>query len=195
MLPGSCLLRFSPLHSAASRDPGRTRVARPGAGQGAPSANPRLFLGPSEGALPVLRRARRGFGGRRDRGSGGRRDDRSTGLRPGCCWNMRPELQVRGPGGSVPAGNGWLGGGLLGGPGPIATQRVAAATGARSACRRVRRAGAGEVGTGMVGGWMEGRRHLSPGALGAAFRARVGPWRPKPRAGRSHAMILSTTGR
>lgn len=124
MLLGSCFLRFSPLYSAASRDLGRTRTESAGAGQGAPSADPKLFLGPSEGALPALRRARRGFGGRRDRGSGGHRDDRSTGLRPGCCWNMRPELQVRGPGSSAPAGNGWLGGALLGGPGPIATQRV-----------------------------------------------------------------------
>ena len=63
MLLGSCFLRFSPLYSAASRDPGRTRTAIPGAGQGAPSADPKLFLGPREGALPALRRARRGFGG------------------------------------------------------------------------------------------------------------------------------------
>lgn len=89
--------------------------------------------------------------------------------------------------------------GMGGWEGPFSADRVRlqrrGSKGARSAGRRVQRVGAREVGTGMVGGWMEGRRHLSPGALRAAFRARVGPWRPKPRAGCSHAMTLNTTGR
>lgn len=81
--------------SAASRDQGWACAARPRAGQGGAPRTPGASS--SVRASPALRRARRGFWGRRDGGFGGRRDYPSTRLRPGSCWNMRPELQVRGP--------------------------------------------------------------------------------------------------